>query len=312
MADGLTLNPWLSAWLQPRQTIRQIVDRDPRWMLWRVCLLAGAANAVMGVEAKAASPLNMAIAAGLGALLSPVFLYLIGWFLRWTGSWFGGCATNPQVRAALIWSNVSMLELFVLWVPMRSVLPKASPVWTVYTVVALVVTVWGAVIFIRMLAEVHTISAWKAFWATGFPLVLVAVLALLLAIAVPNVIRGRTSANEAAAITRLQSLATAMNSYRATNGAYPGDWAAFVASPLIPAEFAGTGAMDHAEIQKFIFWYKPWTGGYELRAAPQLVPSRGFYVDQTGIVKHCIADQPRRAADAHDVPLDQTPAVCQP
>ncbi len=305
------LNPWLSIWLQPRQTIRQIVDRDPGWMLWRICLLAGAANAVMRVEAKDASPLNKAIAAVLGALLSPVFLYLIGWFLRWTGSWFGGRATNPQIRAALVWSNVPALALFMLWVPIRSVFSEASPVWMVYTIAALIVTVWSVVIFIRMLAEVHSISSWKACWATGFPLVLIAVLALMLAIAIPNVIRGRTSANETAAVTRLQSLAASLEAYRGSYSEYPKDWAAFSSTKNVPPEFAVPQLTNHL-VQQFEYNYEPRAGGYAISAMPGLVLSRAFFLDQTSQIRHCKANQPGERADAADRLVTEEPMPCTP
>ena len=59
----------------------------------------------------------------------------------------------------------------------------------------------------------------------GFTLVeimiVVAIIALLAAIAIPNLLRARLNANDSAAKATLQALATACESYAAANGVYP-------------------------------------------------------------------------------------------
>ncbi|MCD6539821.1 MAG: prepilin-type N-terminal cleavage/methylation domain-containing protein [Candidatus Omnitrophica bacterium] len=59
----------------------------------------------------------------------------------------------------------------------------------------------------------------------GFTLVeimiVVAIIALLAAIAIPNLLRARLNANDAAAKADLQALVTALESYAAANGVYP-------------------------------------------------------------------------------------------
>ena len=59
----------------------------------------------------------------------------------------------------------------------------------------------------------------------GFTLVeimiVVAIIALLAAIAIPNVLRGRTSANEAAAIGDLRALNSSLQMFQSVNGTFP-------------------------------------------------------------------------------------------
>ena len=59
----------------------------------------------------------------------------------------------------------------------------------------------------------------------GFTLVeimiVVAIIALLAAIAIPNLLRARLNANDSAAKADLQALVTAIESYAAANGEYP-------------------------------------------------------------------------------------------
>lgn len=65
----------------------------------------------------------------------------------------------------------------------------------------------------------------KRFARGGFTLVeimiVVAIIALLAAIAVPNVLRGRTSANEAAAIGNLRALNSSLQMYQSVNATFP-------------------------------------------------------------------------------------------
>ena len=64
----------------------------------------------------------------------------------------------------------------------------------------------------------------------GFTLVeimiVVAIIALLAAIAIPNVLRGRTTATEAASVGNLRALISSLEMYRSVNNAYPiaGAW----------------------------------------------------------------------------------------
>ena len=59
----------------------------------------------------------------------------------------------------------------------------------------------------------------------GFTLVeimiVVAIIALLAAVAIPNVLRGRTTANESAAIGNIRALISSLEMYRSVNQAYP-------------------------------------------------------------------------------------------
>jgi len=60
---------------------------------------------------------------------------------------------------------------------------------------------------------------------SGFTLIeimiVVAIIALLAAVAIPNVLRGRTSANESAAISNLRALVSSLEMYRSVNNVYP-------------------------------------------------------------------------------------------
>lgn len=153
----------------------------------------------------------------------------------------------------------------------------------------------------------------------GFTLVeimiVVAIIALLAAIAIPNVLRGRTSANESASIGNMRALVSSLEMYRSTNNVYPDT--AGVAAPAwlaamyganclaatqpapdfgppsfcLPLTGAGTGV---GLVQGYNYIYSNGVGPagatYAVIATPATVGTTGtrsFFVNQTGVVTHC-------------------------
>jgi prepilin-type N-terminal cleavage/methylation domain-containing protein len=87
----------------------------------------------------------------------------------------------------------------------------------------------------------------------GFTLVeimiVVAIIALLAAIAIPNLLGARKAANDAAAKANLKTLGTELETYAAGTGAgaYPADIAAFKAMPSTPCTSStGCGGFVYA------------------------------------------------------------------
>ena len=127
--------------------------------------------------------------------------------------------------------------------------------------------------------------------ARGFTLVevmiVVAIIALLAAIAIPNLLRARHNANETAAIGAMHSLVAALESYRAaqTPPTYPAALTdlsdadpAYVAADLTDGSNQG---YDYAFNQTS-------AAEYDLTASPTtdgVTGTRVFFVDQTGVIR---------------------------
>ncbi|MBM3253525.1 MAG: type II secretion system protein [Candidatus Omnitrophica bacterium] len=128
----------------------------------------------------------------------------------------------------------------------------------------------------------------------GFTLVelmiVIAIISLLAAIAIPNLMRSRISANESAAIANLRTLSTACESFRAaqTPPSYPGGmWALTAANPpYIDNRF---NAAAGAGVQGYRYVYA--AGGanmYSITATPvtpNVTGVRIFFVDQSGVIR---------------------------
>ena len=145
----------------------------------------------------------------------------------------------------------------------------------------------------------------------GFTLVeimiVVAIIALLAAIAIPNVLRGRTTANESSAIGNVRALISSLEMVRSVNNEYPlnATWLAtmFGADCNIgtvpdpdfgPLSFCQTltGGGAANTISGFVYTYAGTaTGGtYTLLAVPATLGTTGtrtFFADQSGLVHHC-------------------------
>ena len=141
----------------------------------------------------------------------------------------------------------------------------------------------------------------------GFTLVeimiVVAIIALLAAIAIPNVLRGRTSANESAAIGNLRALVSSLEMFRSVNNAYPltGVWVADMFTtpnpdfgpPSFNHVMNGTACPPGAAsscTQGFLYTYTSAAGTvYTLTAVPDVLGNTGtrsFFVDESGVVRH--------------------------
>lgn len=125
----------------------------------------------------------------------------------------------------------------------------------------------------------------------GFTLVeimiVVAIIALLAAIAIPNLLRARHNANEAAAIGSVRTISTAAESFRAaqTPPAYPVNLAALGAA--IPPYIDNTLAAGQKQGYNFVY-ARPNVNQYTCTASAMQVGVTGtrvFFVNETGVIR---------------------------
>ncbi len=332
------MNPWTAIWFKPRQAIRAIVDANPKHWVIPLAVAAGIASMLlpMGWMVGAGMPraVAMGVAVGMGAIGGVLWLYLFGWLYRLVGTWFGGRATNAQVRAAIAWAELPRLAVFgisllaILGVVIRAQTasgPTAPgmPVWPfVLMGFSFIAWIWRVILASHTLGEVHRFSAWKGLGTLFIPNAVLVVpvffIAMLAAIAIPNVIRARASANEFAAIGNLRVLITSLEMRRAIENNYPAstEWAALyppATTPALgPAPFQTAGALSHHDVQGYRYTYTS-TGAtsYSLSATPMEsggMGTRSFFTDESGIIRHCRVQGPTidTPAGPHDVPIDNS------
>ena len=130
----------------------------------------------------------------------------------------------------------------------------------------------------------------------GFTLVeimiVVAIISLLAAIAIPNLLRARHNANEAAAIAALRTISTACESFRSaqTPTNYPANLAALGSAtpPYIDNALAGATAAASAKQGYFYTYARVNNNQFTCTAAPAVSGTTGtrtFFVDETGVIR---------------------------
>lgn len=187
-------NPWLTMWVRPKATIRAIVDRNPCYGLWAlswfygfVMLLQTAQNMSLGNSLSMVAIIILALV--FAAPLGWLSFFVMGWILTWCGSWIGGKAKFPQVRAALAWSNVTSIVNVVLWALMLIgfgsmmfhgsfpseivITPEEKILAVVVFTVQSVVAIWSIVLLLKSLGEVQGFSIWKALLNVILPFMLI-------------------------------------------------------------------------------------------------------------------------------------------
>jgi type IV pilus assembly protein PilA len=129
-------------------------------------------------------------------------------------------------------------------------------------------------------------------------LIVVAIILIIAAIAIPNLLRAKMAANEASAVASLRTYNTAIVSYQTTYGTDP----TTNLSELGPAATPSSTAADLVDNllgaatpvkSGYAFTYTPVTGGanvtqYTLIAAPStfnVTGQRNFFTDQSGVIR---------------------------
>lgn len=180
--NELALNPWLSMWTQPRTTIQQIIDTDPRRFVLVLAALGGVPQTLNRASMRNAGdslglPIILVVAIVLGPIMGILVLYLGGALVGWTGRWLGGRASFEQIRAAIAWAAVPFLWVSLLWIPELALFGEevfttetprleASPALSISLLVFAIVEIggvlWSLVVSWKSLGQVQGFSAWKA------------------------------------------------------------------------------------------------------------------------------------------------------
>lgn len=183
---GKPLNPWLTIWIWPRRTIRQIIDADPSYQFVLLIILQGIARGLdVSSNRNLGDTMSLPGILLLSAIMGPIGwligVYIWGTLLRWTGSWLGGEADSADVRAAIAWSGVPAIAILLLWIPIvtlsrgeifSSSLPivEAHPLLALpllgFLLIQIALSLWILGLSVLCLAEVHRFSIWRSLAAS--------------------------------------------------------------------------------------------------------------------------------------------------
>jgi len=184
-------NPWATIWTKPRATIRRVVETNVHYQVTFLAILSGA---LIWLERRwsspstaAAFPMLVVMAVIVGAILGIIELYINGALLKWAGGALGGVGSYAEVRAALAWSRVPVIVAVSIGIlaillgtdgPMLGGPGEFSESGTSVLLVHAVLVLWGFVVMLKCVGEVHRFSAWRALGSLLLIVVVIAVLVL--------------------------------------------------------------------------------------------------------------------------------------
>jgi type IV pilus assembly protein PilA len=123
-------------------------------------------------------------------------------------------------------------------------------------------------------------------------LIVVAIILIIAAIAIPNLLRSKMAANEASAVGSLRTINTASVAYSVTYGQYPTNLVSMQTNGAVSSSAAdlidvvlGSGTKSG---YVFTFVSTGAATGYNVTAAPKtagVTGQRGFYTDQSGVIR---------------------------
>jgi type IV pilus assembly protein PilA len=123
-------------------------------------------------------------------------------------------------------------------------------------------------------------------------LIVVAIILIIAAIAIPNLLRSKMAANEASAVGSLRSINTASVAYSTTYGTYPPSLGALGPSSAPSATAADLidSVLSSGTKSGYTFTFTAGTGNlsYSITAAPStagVTGQRNFYTDQSGVIR---------------------------
>jgi prepilin-type N-terminal cleavage/methylation domain-containing protein len=132
-------------------------------------------------------------------------------------------------------------------------------------------------------------------------LIVVAIILIIAAIAIPNLLRARIAANEASAASSLRTINTACITYNSTYGGYPlalsslgpsnGATPTSTTADLLDQVLAPTGGGNVSTNSGYVFTYTGSQYVYNTQGAPASLNQTGvryFYSDQSGVIRYAV------------------------
>ena len=177
--------PWLSIWLQPRRTVRAILDYDPEYLVRRLAVISGALSGMSTVLNLDTSLIGAGLLVGavVGGLIGILTLYITAAISTWVGGRLGGRGTSLPMRTAVAWAGITgwPIPFFNITVLLA---PQISPVIDAFLalgllVLTLVLSFLSLGILAGAIAEVHQFSNWRGLATLLIPGVVVFVAGLL-------------------------------------------------------------------------------------------------------------------------------------
>lgn len=180
MKSELRLNPWLSIWVRPRQTMQALISYKVSYRLIALCSLIGfyyILQILYPMSLQGDNPLRLLlVVAVLSIPVGYILLHFSTGLIFWTGKLVKGIGTFKEVRAAVSWSYLPTVIMALIWIIFFINYSKNDVLFADYPryikqidnihlgifVIHVIVRVWSILILLHSLREVQKFSIWIA------------------------------------------------------------------------------------------------------------------------------------------------------
>ncbi|HVM32758.1 MAG TPA: Yip1 family protein [bacterium] len=170
----------------PRQTIREILDKDPRAYFWPLlAILTLTSDDDPSVAIFLASKMSAQAAIALSFVFNIVItlgsFWLLAWIVYVSGKAMGGKGSFRDIQAAYLWAVppyilaafFNFLANGSIWLALFSGETETTTLLAlprnfgqdIAMAARIILLGWSLVLQVITVAEAHQISKWKAFWA---------------------------------------------------------------------------------------------------------------------------------------------------
>jgi len=202
----MQLNPFLSVWTQPKETVRQVVETKTIWFAVFIAAFTGIGSALSSMQD---SGMTSTVSYGLilflcflfGPIIGVISLFLPGVFFTWIGRLLGGTGQMkdmfkavgvmyiPQIVLTLAYLLFALIygELFFVGPDPNSFSTSSLPFGAYITLllITIVFGIWSTVVSCKGIGVVHNFSSWRGLGTiliiAGIALILVLVIGFFIA-----------------------------------------------------------------------------------------------------------------------------------
>lgn len=191
---SLNCNPWLSMWVYPADTIRSIIQNSPYYGVQFIVFILAFENLFfffnvlslgLGMDTLALVLLALFLAPFLGCL----WLGILSHILFYCQRVFQGTAPLEHLKAALAWSKVTALGIFLSWAAILIIEPEEAFIqvgggnpWTdIFHFINVCLAIWSIGLTISAVRAVEKFSLMRsiAFVSCGWLLFSIPVITII-------------------------------------------------------------------------------------------------------------------------------------
>lgn len=196
------LNPFLSIWTKPRQTVRQIIEEQRSGLIFLLLVLSGYVSILTGaLDTETNESFGIGVLLIGGLIISPVaavignavasVIYLL------VGKMFKGTATYAEMFRAQLAGQIPqmwLIPLLLIWIFLSPTSYFTSPfedysggdlvLNIILSVILFIVSICTLFVQSKAIGEAHGLSAWKGLAIIAIPILIIFIVALLFILAI--------------------------------------------------------------------------------------------------------------------------------